>query len=282
MRFSKRTVYVVVMVAAVSAVLMALTVNALGARGSGGGGNDKGGGNDQGHNGNGQGNGQGNGNTLLRSTLAPSQPATSGDPPFHGNGPGGVPWVLQRGEVRLKRNGQFRLRLRGLVIPSPPGDNTPGPVNTVNASLYCGEDTPGPPPNTPAATTDQVPISRQGDADIDTTISVPATCLTPVILVHPNGSGWRLHRPGGLALARFGRQPARVDVRARAGSGAPSLTRRRRSARARRRPLARPGRRRAALARPSRSRSPRARPGTPSQPRAPAARAGSTRPDAPP
>ena len=58
MRFSKRTVYVVVMVAAVSAVLMALTVNALGAR-SGGGGNDKGGGNDQGHNGNGQGNGHG-------------------------------------------------------------------------------------------------------------------------------------------------------------------------------------------------------------------------------
>ena len=137
MRFSKRTVYVVVMVAAVSAVLMALTVNALGAR-SGGGGNDKGGGNDQGHNGNGQGNGHGSGNTLLRSTLAPSVP---GDPPFHGVGPGSVQWVLQRGEVRLKRNGEFRLRLRGLVIPSPPGDNTPGPVTTVNASLYCGEDT---------------------------------------------------------------------------------------------------------------------------------------------
>ena len=194
MRFSKRTVYVVVMVAAVSAVLMALTVNALGAR-SGGGGNDKGGGNDQGHNGNGKVTGSGNGNTLLRSTLAPSVP---GDPPFHGVGPGSVQWVLQRGEVRLKRNGEFRLRLRGLVIPSPPGDNTPGPVNTVNASLYCGEDT-GPPPNTPAATTDQVPISRQGDADIDTTITVPAMCLTPVILVHPNGSpgayisleGWR-------------------------------------------------------------------------------------------
>ena len=196
MRFSKRTVYVVVMVAAVSAVLMALTVNALGAR-SGGGGNDKGGGNDQGQNGNGQGNGhgKGNGNTLLRSTLAPSVP---GDPTFHGVGPGSVQWVLQRGEVRLKRNGEFRLRLRGLVIPSPPGDNTPGPVNTVNASLYCGEDT-GPPPNTPAATTDQVPISRQGDADINTTITVPSMCLTPVILVHPNGSpgayisleGWR-------------------------------------------------------------------------------------------
>ena len=195
MRFSKRTVYVVVMVAAVSAVLMALTVNALGAR-SGGGGNDKGGGNDQGQaTATARATDKGSGNTLLRSTLAPSVP---GDPPFHGVGPGSVQWVLQRGEVRLKRNGEFRLRLRGLVIPSPPGDNTPGPVNTVNASLYCGEDT-GPPPNTPAATTDQVPISRQGDADINTTITVPSMCLTPVILVHPNGSpgayisleGWR-------------------------------------------------------------------------------------------
>ena len=197
MRFSKRAVYVVVMVAAVSAVLMALTVNALGARGSGGGGgNDKGGGNDQGHNGNGQGNGHGNGNgngnTLLRSTLAPSVP---GDPTFHGVNPGGAPWVLQRGEVRLKRNGQFRLRLQGLVIPNPPGDNTPGPVTTVNASLYCGADS----DTTAAATTDTVPISRQGDANINTTISVPATCLAPLILVHPNGiagayislEGWR-------------------------------------------------------------------------------------------
>jgi hypothetical protein len=195
MRFSKRAVYVVVMVAAVSAVLMALTVNALGAR-SGGGGNDKGGGNDQGHNGNGQGNGngngKGNGNTLLRSTLAPSVPA---DPTFHGVNPGGAPWVLQRGEVRLKRNGQFRLRLQGLVIPNPPGDNTPGPVTTVNASLYCGADS----DTTAAATTDTVPISRQGDANINTTISVPATCLAPLILVHPNGiagayislEGWR-------------------------------------------------------------------------------------------
>jgi hypothetical protein len=197
MRFSKRAVYVVVMVAAVSAVLMALTVNALGARGSGGGGgNDKGGGNDQGHNGNGQGNGhgngKGNGNTLLRSTLAPSVP---GDPTFHDVNPGGAPWVLQRGEVRLKRNGQFRLRLQGLVIPNPPGDNTPGPVTTVNASLYCGADS----DTTAAATTDTVPISRQGDANINTTISVPATCLAPLILVHPNGiagayislEGWR-------------------------------------------------------------------------------------------
>jgi hypothetical protein len=52
-----------------------------------------------------------------------------------------------------------------------------------------------------ADTTGQVPISRDGDARIDDhSFSVPATCLSPVILVHPNGmttvyisvDGWRM------------------------------------------------------------------------------------------
>jgi hypothetical protein len=39
-----------------------------------------------------------------------------------------------------------------------------------------------------ADTTGQVPISRAGNARIeDRSFSVPATCLAPVILVHPNG-----------------------------------------------------------------------------------------------
>jgi hypothetical protein len=52
-----------------------------------------------------------------------------------------------------------------------------------------------------ADTTDQVPISRDGDARIeDHSFNVPSTCLSPVILVHPNGNmaayialdGWRM------------------------------------------------------------------------------------------
>jgi hypothetical protein len=46
-----------------------------------------------------------------------------------------------------------------------------------------------------------VPISRDGDARIrDKSFDVPSTCLSPVILVNPNGSvaayividGWRM------------------------------------------------------------------------------------------
>jgi hypothetical protein len=119
------------------------------------------------------------------------------DPTFHGVAPGGAPWLLKDGSVELSSNGRLDLRVRGLVIPAPPGDNTPGPVTTISASLYCGSDM-----DTMAAeTSGQVPINRHGDARIrDDSFDVPSTCLAPVILVNPNGiaslyiavDGWRM------------------------------------------------------------------------------------------
>ena len=131
---------------------------------------------------------------LIKQTLAPSEP---NDPTFHGVDAGAAPWELRRGELRLKRGGKLNLRVKGLVIPTAPANGTPGPVNTISASLYCGADS-----NTTAAETSQeVPISRKGNARIrDRSFTVPSTCLAPVILVHPNGDtshyiavdGWRL------------------------------------------------------------------------------------------
>jgi len=152
-----------------------------------------------GHDGHGSGKGSdpshGHGNaTVLKQTLAPSVPT---DPTFHGVGPGGAPWVLKRGEVQIKPRGRIEVRLRGLVIPVAPGNGTPGPVTTVSASLYCGADS----DTTAADTTQSVPISRSGNARIrDRSFNVPATCLAPVILVHPNGDlthyisvdGWKM------------------------------------------------------------------------------------------
>jgi hypothetical protein len=158
--------------------------------------------------GNGNGNGKGDnhgrhshggdrGKSVLTSTLAPSQTT---DPSFHGVAPGGAPWVLKRGSVELNGRGRFELRVRGLVIPAPTGDNTPGPVTTISASLYCGADS----DTTAADTTQSVTIDRRGNARIkDRSFNVPDTCLAPVILVHPNGNmaayiavdGWRTSTP---------------------------------------------------------------------------------------
>ncbi len=119
------------------------------------------------------------GATLLATTLAPSVP---GDPTLNGVVPGNAPWVLRRGSARLRRDGRLHVDVRGLVIPSPPGDGTPGPVMTVSASLYCGNDT------VAVGTTPAAMISRSGDARMDGRFTLPAKCLAPAVLVHPNGN----------------------------------------------------------------------------------------------
>jgi hypothetical protein len=114
----------------------------------------------------------------FETALAPSVP---GDPTLNGATPGGAPWVLRQGEAQLRRDGRLEVRVRGLVIPTAPANGTPGPVMTVSASLYCGAGT------TAAGTTPSVPISRAGDAEMVGPVSVPAKCLAPTVLIHPNG-----------------------------------------------------------------------------------------------
>jgi hypothetical protein len=129
----------------------------------------------------------------LHSTLAPSHPVT--DPVFHGVMPGGVPWVLQHGRVSITPEGEFNVQIDGLVIPTGPFAGTPGPVKTVSASLYCGADA-----NTMAAgTIGPASLSDRGDAEIHGDVTLPAECLAPIVLIHPNGNpkayiavtGWR-------------------------------------------------------------------------------------------
>ena len=118
--------------------------------------------------------------TVVDTRLAPSVPA---DPMLHGNAAGGAPWVLKFGDARIRDNGRVDVVIRGLVIPVAPGNGTPGPVTMVSASLYCGAD------STPAVgTTASVPISTSGDARIGGQFTLPAKCLAPSVLIHPNGS----------------------------------------------------------------------------------------------
>jgi hypothetical protein len=129
------------------------------------------------------------GQPLFASRLAPSVPA---DPALHGVQAGNVPWVLRRGEVRLKRDGRMRVRIRGLVVPAPTGDGTPSAVTTVSASLFCGDST------TPTGTIGPSPLSKAGNARIAGTLTLPAKCLGPVVLVHPNGNTARYIAASGF------------------------------------------------------------------------------------
>jgi hypothetical protein len=116
---------------------------------------------------------------VLFTSLAPSVPT---DPTLLGVAAGGVPWVLRSGEAKLHSDGRLTVRIRGLLIPSGLGAGTTGPVKTVSASLYCGAN------STPVGTSDTFPLSPDGDARITATLTSPAKCQIPALLIHPNGA----------------------------------------------------------------------------------------------
>ena len=112
------------------------------------------------------------------------------DPAIHGVTRGGVPWELKRGGAKLGRGGRFKLRVRGLVIA---GSDNPGTVTTISASLFCAPDS-----STAAFTTGPVPLSSDGDTRIEQHVTLPARCLAPVVLVHPNGNAARYIAASGF------------------------------------------------------------------------------------
>jgi hypothetical protein len=131
--------------------------------------------------------GRGNGRTVLRANLVGS---ILSDPAIHGVERGGVPWD-GNGRARLDRRGRFELRVRGLVVT---GTGNADGVTSIKASLYCAPDS----DTTAAFTTDSAPLSPQGNARIRQHVSVPARCLAPVVLVHPNGNTTRYIAASGL------------------------------------------------------------------------------------
>lgn len=113
---------------------------------------------------------------LLRSGLVGSTPAPSG-PTLFGKTPGGAPWVAdERSTVRVERDGSIVLRVRGLVIPTPPANGT-NPVPQLSASLVCN--------GAVVAATAPVAFDTDGDARLRQTVTVPSPCLAPAVLVHP-------------------------------------------------------------------------------------------------
>jgi hypothetical protein len=104
---------------------------------------------------------------------------------------GAAPWVVQEGKATVDPNGKVKVKVRGLLIASgvlANGDPVPaalvgtvGPVTSVHAALTCG----GPGGGVPftVTATDAVPLNPQGNFQINETLTLPATCDRPVMLI---------------------------------------------------------------------------------------------------
>lgn len=145
-------------------------------------------------------------------TLAFAGPAAADDEilegklracPSDGTSIGGVNscgkiWKIKSGEVELGRNGDIEVELRGLVL----NDATTGEFNgtadgvtQVVVSLVCGGSK-----ASVVAESDRFPLSKDGRADIETKLRLPAQCIAPIVLVR---EVWEGKVGGWLAATGF-------------------------------------------------------------------------------
>ena len=90
------------------------------------------------------------------------------------------PWVVASGNTKIKTNGRLKANITGLLLL----DNTVGPVVSVFASLVCQKTAPsGAPTNVVVASTGDVPLSAAGNAVINEIITLPPTCVAPIVLI---------------------------------------------------------------------------------------------------
>jgi hypothetical protein len=142
---------------------------------------------DRDRNRNNDGNNHNNGNSRLQSGMVGSAPGTT----VGGVPSGAFPWIVNEAEASISGSGRLQVEVSGLLIASGPGvpanvAGTVGPVQMVAASVVCGGSG-----GAVAAGSDGTPLSARGDAQIDAQITLPQTCMAPVVLVrvfNPVGS----------------------------------------------------------------------------------------------
>ena len=128
---------------------------------------------------NGNGNNGNNGNAVFESGLVGSVPGAN----IGGVAAGGLPWVVAGSEATLSADGRLHVEVSGLLLANMATvpKNLVGTVATiqmVGASLVCGGSG-----GTVMASSDGAPLSARGNAQIDATLTLPPTCMSPAVLV---------------------------------------------------------------------------------------------------
>lgn len=126
---------------------------------------------------------EGGGNLLKFDSMTGVNGAALGVPNDRGIIGGGLPWVLKSGRGTVDRHGEVEVRVRGLVIPTPPFNGT-NPVPFFKAIVSCL--TPGGVVN---VSTGNFPASATGNSRIEAKVNLPVTCNQPEVFVTaPNGA----------------------------------------------------------------------------------------------
>lgn len=93
---------------------------------------------------------------------------------------GGAPWMIEDGRAKLFEDGRLHVEVEGLLLL-----NGTNPIRTGRAIVACG--------GAAVASTDAVPFSTTGDAEVNAVVSLPDPCLAPAVFfagVTAGGDRW--------------------------------------------------------------------------------------------
>jgi hypothetical protein len=130
----------------------------------------------------------GDSRTVLKfGTMAPVvAPYTGPTNAIRGVPGGGLPWQLDSASGRLRADGSLQIEVEGLVLVAT-GAN---PVPTFRGVVSCLSIDGTGAPTTVNVSTDPVPASMTGDAEIDARVSLPSPCFAPIVFVTSGGGSW--------------------------------------------------------------------------------------------
>jgi hypothetical protein len=130
----------------------------------------------------------GDGRTVLKfETMAPVVPPYTGPAnPIRGVNGGGVPWKVASAEGRLRADGRLTIEVDGLVQVST-GVN---PSPTCRGVVSCLSSDAAGAPTTVNVSTDTVPATSTGNAEINAKVALPSPCFAPIVFVTSGGGNW--------------------------------------------------------------------------------------------
>lgn len=109
--------------------------------------------------------------------------------PIRGINGGGLPWILSRAEGELRADGRLEVHVRGLVLAAGAAAGT-NPVSSFLAIVSCMSIDAMGNPSTVNVATSPFPASSAGDADVETTVSLPHPCFAPIIFITSPTMSW--------------------------------------------------------------------------------------------
>jgi hypothetical protein len=130
----------------------------------------------------------GDGRTVLKfETMAPVVPPYTGTTnSIRGVNGGGVPWKLSSAEGRLRADGRLSIDVMGLVLVTT-GVN---PSPTFRGVVSCLSSDAAGAPTTVNVSTDPVPATMTGNAEIDAKVALPSPCFAPIVFVTSGTGSW--------------------------------------------------------------------------------------------